>query len=134
MNMEIVFPGGKKVDAIYKGFTIRTDQPKYSGGDGSAPAPFDLFLASIGTCVGIYVLVFCQERSIPIEEVKLILQTERNKETKMIRKITIEIQLPSEFPEKYKEAMIKAAELCSVKKHLYNPPLFDIYTKTRETR
>lgn len=131
MNMEIVFPGRKKVDAIYENYTIKTDQPQISGGDGSAPAPFDLFLASIGTCAGIYVLSFCQTRDIPTEGIKLMLNTEKNLETKMIEKIKIEIQLPPEFPEKYKQAVVRSAELCAVKKHMVNPPVFDIYTIMR---
>jgi putative redox protein len=48
-QMEISFPGGQKVDAQYSGFTIHTDQPVEDGGDGSAPTPFSLFLASLGT-------------------------------------------------------------------------------------
>jgi len=129
MGMDIVFPAGKRVDAIYKGFTIKTDQSKNNGGDGSAPAPFDYFLASIGTCAGFYVLVFCQERGISTEGLKLVLNTEKNRKNGMINKITIEIQLPPEFPEKYKKSIIKSAELCAVTKHLYNPPEFYIYTK-----
>jgi len=53
MEMEITFPGGKKVNSTYKGFTVETDQPKDEGGDGSAPEPYDLFLSSIGTCTGV---------------------------------------------------------------------------------
>ena len=132
--MEILFPGGKKVDAIYKGFTIRTDQSRESGGEGSAPAPFDLFLASIGTCAGIFVLFFCQERGIPTEGVRVILRTEREREASMISKITIEIRLPPDFPEKYERAVIRSAELCAVKKHLEAPPLFEIYAKRGGTR
>lgn len=128
-DMEIIFPGGKKVDALYKGFRIQTDQSKRSGGTGSAPAPFDLFLSSIGTCAGIYVLSFCQERNIPADKIKLILRTERNRDSWMITKIEIEIQVPPDFPTKYKEAVIKAAELCTVTKHLYNPPGFEVYAK-----
>lgn len=128
MDMEIVFPGGKRVDTMYKGFTIKTDQPEHGGGDSSAPAPFDLFLASIGTCAGIYILSFCQARNIPTEGLKLIQRTQRNSETRMIDKITIEIHLPPGFPEKYRKSVIKSAELCAVKKHLHNPPAFDIYT------
>jgi len=131
-DMEIVFPGGKKVDAFYKGFKIETDQSERSGGKGLAPAPFDLFLTSIGTCAGIYVLSFCQERNIPTENIKLILRTERNRESWMITKIEIEIQVPPEFPTKYKEAVVKAAELCTVTKHIYNPPAFDVFTKIQE--
>ena len=55
MEMEIFFEGNKKVSANLNGTIIRTDQPLQAGGNGSAPAPFDLFLASIGTCAGIYV-------------------------------------------------------------------------------
>jgi putative redox protein len=122
MDMEIVFPGGKRVDALYKGFRIETDQPPHGGGEGSAPAPFDLFLASIGTCAGIYVLSFCQERGIPSEGLKLKLRTERDPQKRMISRIEIDIQLPQGFPEKYKDAVIRAADLCSVKKHLHEPP------------
>lgn len=127
--MKVIFPGGKRADAIYKGFTIRTDQSKHSGGDGSAPQPFDLFLASIGTCAGVYVLSFCKERGISAEGLSLILRTEKNKKTNMLEKISIEIQIPPEFPEKYKGAVIRAAELCAVTKHLFAPPKFDICTK-----
>jgi len=132
MDMEIVFPKGKRVNAIYKDFIIETDQSKNNGGEGSAPAPFDLFLASIGTCTGIYVLLFCQARHISTERIKLILRTEKDKETRMVSKINIEILLPPEFPEKYKDRIIRVAEQCSVKKHIQNPPLFNVYTKKIE--
>ncbi len=130
MEMLIVSPGGKKVNAFYKGFTIKTDQSKEYGGEGSAPEPFDMFLVSIGTCVGANVIVFCQKRGIPTEKIKLILQFLKNQKTRMIEKVTIEVQLPQEFPEKYKDALVRSAELCAVKKHLNNPPEFEIYAKT----
>ena len=126
MDMEISFPGGKKVDAKYKGFTIKTDQPIQEGGDGSAIDPFSLFLSSIGTCAGIFVLRFCQERNIPSDDLKLILRTKKNEETKMIEKIYLEIQAPKTFPDNYKKAAIKVAGLCKVKKHLENPPIIEI--------
>ncbi|MFW6122233.1 MAG: OsmC family protein [Petrotogales bacterium] len=129
MDMEINFPGGKKVDAIYKGFTIKTDQPEYAGGEGTAPEPFSLFLTSIGTCTGIYVLEFCQKRNISTHGLKMILRKEKNKKTYMIDKITIEIQLPKDFPDNYKNAILKTAGLCSVKKHLEKPPTIDISLK-----
>lgn len=129
MDMEIVLTGGKKVEARYKGYTIKTDQPEFAGGNNSAPSPFDLFLASIGTCAGFYVLSFCQERNIDTKEIKINLNIDRNNETKMVNNISIEIQIPSNFPEQYKKAVIKAAEQCTVKKHLLNPPEFKIHTK-----
>jgi len=126
MDMEIVFPGGKRVDALYKGFTIKTDQPAYAGGEESAPAPFDLFLASIGTCAGIYVLSFCRERNIPTQGARLVLRTERNPQNKMVTRIEIGIQLPEGFPDRYKEAVIRSAEMCAVRKHLQRPPNIEV--------
>ena len=128
-EMKISFPGGLRVDAEYKGFVIKTDQPVYSGGDGSAPAPFDLFLASIATCAGYYVLAFCNKREIPTEKAAVVMKTRRNPETKRIEKISIEIQLSPEFPEKYKKAVIKAVDSCTVKAHILNPPVFEVEAK-----
>jgi ribosomal protein S12 methylthiotransferase accessory factor len=128
-EMKISFPGGLRVDAEYRGFVIKTDQPAYSGGDGSAPAPFDMFLASIATCAGYYVLAFCNKREIPTEKAAVVMKTRRNPETKRIEKILIEIQLSPEFPEKYKKAVIKAVDSCSVKAHILNPPIFEVEAK-----
>ena len=124
--MEIRFPGGQRVDAYYKGFTIRTDQPEAEGGENSAPSPFDLFLSSIGTCAGFYVLNFCRERKISYQNIQLNLITERDQAKGLIGKIKIEIKLPAGFPEQYREAVVRAANLCTVKKHLVDPPDFQI--------
>ena len=129
-DMKIVFPGGKRVDAEYKGFTIKTDQSELGGGEGSAPAPFDLFLTSIGTCAGIYVLSFCQKRSIDASDVRLTMKTERDAETHMISKIVITIEVPEGFPEKYHSAVIRAADMCTVKKHLDKDVAVDISVET----
>ena len=129
MDMEITFPGGKKVDANYKNFTIKTDQSIIAGGENSAPAPFDYFLASIGTCAGIYVLSFCQQRKIPTDNIKLVQRLIIDELTKQIDTIVLEIQVPEDFPERYKNALIKSAKLCAVKKHIEQPPLFEISTK-----
>lgn len=127
-EMKVTFPGGKRVDASYKGFVIETDQPVYQGGGGSAPAPFDLFLASLATCAGWYVLSFCQQRKISLDGASVVLETERDPEAKMIARIIITIQLPPDFPDKYRGAVIKAANLCAVKKHMENPPTFTVIT------
>jgi ribosomal protein S12 methylthiotransferase accessory factor len=133
-DMEVAFPGGKKVIALYKGFIIETDQPEHAGGSGSAPSPFDLFLASIGTCVGYYVLSFCQERNLSTEGLKLDLDTQWDQKTGLVGKINIEIRLPAAFPEKYREAVRRAAELCAVKKHLQDPPQFEITATLAEPK
>jgi ribosomal protein S12 methylthiotransferase accessory factor len=126
MQMQITFPGNKRVDADYKGFTIQTDQPRDEGGDGTAPEPFDFFLASIGTCAGIYVLSFCRERGLSTEGLSLGLSFERDEKTWMVKKIRIEITVPPGIPQKYHKALVRSAGLCTVKKHLVTPPAFDI--------
>lgn len=128
MQMIITLDGNKKVNAEYKGMVIKTDQPQKAGGEGSAPEPFSLFLASIGTCAGIYVKSFCDQRGIPADDIKLIQTMNFNTDKKMIDSINIEIMLPDGFPEKYKDAVIKAAELCTVKKHLADPPGISVTT------
>ena len=125
-QMEIYFPGNLRVNADYRGFTIESDQAREEGGDASAPEPFDLFLSSIGTCAGVYVLYFCRERNIDTEGISLQLSFTRNESTHMIEKIDIRILLPDSFPEKYRSTVVRLAGMCSVKKHLFNPPAFDI--------
>ncbi len=132
MLMEITFPGGKRVDAQFNGMVIQTDQPISAGGTGTAPAPFDLFLVSIGTCAGIYVLGFCQSRGIRTEGIKIQQKMNYNPNTRMIDRIELEIFLPNDFPEKYRPAVINAAEICAVKKHLQNPPKLEITTKVAD--
>ncbi len=126
MTMEIVFPGNKKVNARYRGFTIETDQAREEGGDGSAPEPFDLFLSSMGTCAGIYVVYFCEERNIDTTGMKMFLTFDRNEQTHLIEKVNIQISLPPGFPEKYKSAVVKTAGLCTVKRNILNPPEFQV--------
>ncbi len=127
MEMEIFFEGNKKVSANLNGTIIRTDQPLQAGGNGSAPAPFDLFLASIGTCAGIYVKGFCDQRGIPSDNIKIIQHMQYDKESRLFSRIDLEIKLPAEFPEKYKDAVINVANLCAVKKHLNNPPEMEVF-------
>lgn len=131
MDMEVNFTGNKKVEAHWRGFSIVADQPKENGGDNSAPSPFDYFLISIGTCAGFYILAFCQERGISTDNIKIIQSLKRDKETHLVSEITIDIQLPTDFPDRYKNAIIKAAESCAVKKHIQNPPNFIIKTTAR---
>jgi len=122
MKMNIDFPGGQKVNAVFQGFIVKTDQPIDSGGNGSAPEPFSLFLSSIGTCTGIYVLRFCQERNLPTEKLQLVLDAHWNDEINLLDTIDITINTPPLFPEKYKKTLIKVAKLCTVKRQLENPP------------
>jgi ribosomal protein S12 methylthiotransferase accessory factor len=126
--MIVRFPGSKRVDAEYEGFTIRTDQSPRAGGEGSSPQPFDLFLASIATCAGIYVKGFCDSRGISTEGLGLAMQIVPDPATRRIGRLVLEIHLPEDFPETHREAVIRAADLCAVKKHIQDPPAFEIRT------
>jgi putative redox protein len=122
MEMIIDFPGGSRVDAHFGNFTVATDQLPVA----SAPSPFEIFLASIGTCAGIYVLGFCQQRQLPTDGIRIVERIDYNTVTRMVDTIGLEIQVPSDFPEKYRDSLIRSAELCAVKKHLEKPPRFEI--------
>ena len=126
--MIISFPGGARVDAEYGPYVIRTDQPPQGGGEGSAPAPFTLFLASIGTCAGIYVLGFCKQRGLPTDGIRIVQRTERDAKTGLIGTIGIDIEVPDGFPAKYHDTLVRAANQCAVKKHMEHAPVFEVRT------
>lgn len=125
-DIEVTFGEGKRVDARVGELVVRTDQPVALGGDGSAPAPFELFLASIATCAGIYVLGFCQARGLPTAGLSLVQKTEYDETTKLPSRIRLELGLPPGFPEKYRSAIVRAAEGCKVKKTLAAAPVFEV--------
>ena len=129
MDMIIDFPGGARVDAHFRGHDLPTDQPPQGGGEDAAPMPFELFLASIGTCAGIYILGFCRQRGIPTDGIRIVQKNFASPSTGMIEKIGLEIQVPPTFPKQYYDALIRSADLCKVKKSLENPPKFEIVTK-----
>lgn len=132
MDMIIDFPGGARVNAHYGPYTIMTDQPPAGGGRGEAPTPFALFLASMGTCAGIYVLGFCKQRGLPTEGIRIVQRMHRDLQTGLIGQVEFEIQVPPTFPEKYHSSLVRSAQLCAVKKHLENSPEFEIATKVVE--
>jgi putative redox protein len=128
MNMKITFPGGLAVNAAFKGFTVKTDQRAEHGGGGTAPEPFDLFLASLGTCAGLYALRFCEQRGIDTRGLGLTLTTETDLEGKRLALMRLEIELPAGFPEKYSEAIIRSVDQCAVKRQIIEPPRFEVAT------
>jgi putative redox protein len=129
--MEIIvdFPGGLKVDAHFDGFTVSSDQPEKGGGDNSAPSPFLIFLASIANCAGFYVLSFCKKHDLSVEGIRVVQRMTSDPVTHLVTLIEIEIQVPSSFPSKYYDALVRAADLCKVKQHLEAPPAFKTFTK-----
>ena len=122
MDIAVSFPGGKRVDAAFGSHVVRTDQSLEHGGAGAAPEPFDLFLASLATCAGIYVLGFCQARGIPTDGLRITQRSTTDEATKRLTNVELLIEVPPDFPAKYKDAVVRAAEGCRVKKTLLAPP------------
>ena len=130
MEITLTFPGNKKTLARVGDFEVLTDQPVMAGGDGAATTPFALFLTSIVSCAGIFLVHFCQKRDIPTDNIKIVQRVERNPETGRIDRISLDIVVPDDFPDKYRNALINTVDLCSVKKTMLDPPEFDVRTVT----
>lgn len=129
MELTVTFPGGKRVDAQILGHTIKTDQAPEAGGEGTAPEPYLLFLASLGTCAGIYVLSFCQRRGLSTEGIFLRQRMDFDPSGGRLERVTLAIHVPPSFPGKYRDALVRAADQCAVKKVLFDPPAFEIHTE-----
>jgi putative redox protein len=130
MSIQVTFPQGVQVAASYKGHTVLTDQPLSAGGTDAAPSPFDLFLLSIATCAGFYALRFCQEREIDTEGLAVELSPMRGEGSKKIETLRIDVRTPEGFPEKYVEAIKRAVDQCAVKRHIIEPPAFEVVVAT----
>ncbi len=131
-TVKIEFPGGKKVNARIGGFLIQTDQSVKAGGEASAPEPFDHFLASIATCAGVYALGFCNSRDLPTDGMDVEMVCERDPRKKMFTRMSLHLTLPAGFPEKYRAGIVRAMELCAVKRHIMDAPEFSVELHTQE--
>ena len=127
-EISVTFPGGRRVDASVGNHVVRTDQPRDNGGEDTAPAPFTLFLASIATCAGIYVLGFCQKRDLPTDGIRLRQRMRYDPETGGLAGVDIDIEVPPAFPEKYHQALVRVADQCAVKKAIAAQPRFQVRT------
>jgi ribosomal protein S12 methylthiotransferase accessory factor len=114
--------GGARTETEVGPFTIVTDQARHSGGEGSAPSPFSVFLATIGACAGAYVHAFCRPRGLPAENIRIVQTMTTDPATGMVTNVDLVIQLPADFPEKYREPLLRTVEHCTIKKHLETPP------------
>jgi len=125
-EINVTFPANLAVEASVGDFTIRTDQPEKSGGDNSAPSPSALFITSVATCAGYFALKFCRARKIDTTGMRLTMQYDWDKELKRYPKMSIQLELPDGFPEKYRGAIIKAMDQCAVKRSILQPPEFEM--------
>lgn len=127
-DVKVTFPGGIKVAAEVGGYTVVADHSKETGGDGSAPNPFELFLSSIATCTGMTILAFCKNKGIDTTDLKMELNVEKNDDGDVVKIIT-EVTRPKDFPERYIGAIEHIAGACRVKRHIENAPEFEIVVK-----
>ncbi len=128
-ELKVRFGSGLEVDVEYRGFVVKTDQPVRDGGGGTGLSPFDYFLVSLAACAGFYALAFCRERKISVEGLGVTMSAEREEVSKMIDKVTITVDLPAHFPDKYRLALVKAVDHCTVKAHILRAPQFEIVTR-----
>ncbi len=127
-EMIVTFPGGKRVNTRIGAHEIRTDQPVSGGGEDSAPSPFALFLAALGTCAGIFVAGFCQKRGLSTEGIQLRQRNHFDPESGVLARVELDIEVPPEFPEKYRDALVRVADQCSVKRAIQAQPAFEVRT------
>jgi len=125
MEIQIKFNKNFQIEADIEGTKIMSDQSKDSGGDGTAPNPYQYFIASIGLCVAHYVNAFCKQRDISTEDIKITEQVSVDPSSGKTMFNSI-IKLPASFPDKYREALLKTAEGCKVKKTIQSLPEFKL--------
>jgi ribosomal protein S12 methylthiotransferase accessory factor len=121
----VTIPGGRRVDAQLGKHLVRTDQPVDNGGEDSAPSPFQHFLAAIGTCAGIFIQGFCQKRGLPTDGIRIV-ERPSYAEDGTLSRVDLDIQVPASFPEKYREALVRVADQCSVKRAIQAQPVFQV--------
>jgi ribosomal protein S12 methylthiotransferase accessory factor len=119
----ITLDGKRRVTAHVGGHQIHTDQPVSNGGEDSAPSPFDLFLASLGACAGIFVQGFCATRGIDTSGIR-IHEWPRYDAQGILKSVELAIDLPAGFPVRYHEPLLRAVEQCSVKRAIAAKPAF----------
>ncbi len=127
-ELVVTLPGGKRVDAHLGGHVVRTDQPVSFGGEDSAPSPFNLFLAAIGTCAGIYVAGFCQKRGLSTDGIRIVQRSHLDPQGGALVRVDLDIEVPPGFPERYRDALVRVADQCAVKKAIQAQPVFEVRT------
>ena len=126
MKIDIALLEGQKLQASFGKHQIISDQSVSAGGDEFYPEPFDYFLASMPLCAAFYIRKFCEARDISTEGITLSQEHSTIGEDKFRKAFSIKVSLPKDFPEKYKKAVLAAANSCTVKKVVQAMPEFNI--------
>ncbi|MEO8504163.1 MAG: OsmC family protein [Acidobacteriota bacterium] len=126
LRIRVSFPGNLRVAAQFGSHRVETDQGLEAGGENAAPTPFELFLVSLATCAGYFALEFCRSRELSTEGLELALETNLDAAGRRVERVRIVLALPADFPEKYRAALARSVDLCTVKRHLLDPPAVDL--------
>ncbi|WP_372597134.1 OsmC domain/YcaO domain-containing protein [Amphritea sp.] len=128
MEIKVNFLDNLRLEAKFDDFTITADQPIRYKGDGSAPSPFDYFLASSALCAAYFVKVYCNARDIPTEDIRLSQSNIVDPENRYNQIFQIRVELPESISEKDRIGILRSIERCTVKKVVQEGPEFKIET------
>ncbi|MED5294693.1 MAG: OsmC domain/YcaO domain-containing protein, partial [Pseudomonadota bacterium] len=128
MEIKVNFLDNLRLEAKFDDFTVVTDQPIRYKGDGSAPSPFDYFLASSALCAAYFVKVYCVARDIPTENIRLSQNNIVDPENRYNQIFKIQVELPEDLSDKDRQGILRSIERCTVKKVVQTGPEFQIET------
>ncbi|WP_417659830.1 OsmC domain/YcaO domain-containing protein [Pseudidiomarina sp.] len=126
MEIKVNFLDNLRLEAKFDDFTVVTDQPIRYKGDGSAPSPFDYFLASSAMCAAYFVKVYCVARDIPTENIRLSQNNIVDPENRYNQIFKIQVELPDDISEKDRQGILRSIDRCTVKKVVQTGPEFQI--------
>lgn len=126
MEIKVNFLDNLRLEAKFDDFSVIADQPIRYKGDGSAPGPFDYFLASSALCAAYFVKVYCNARNIPTDDIRLSQNNIIDPENRYQQTFKIQVELPESLSDKDKEGIIRSIDRCTVKKTIQQGPEFDI--------
>jgi putative redox protein len=126
MQVDVNFPSPDRVEARCKQLRMEIGPPPDQGGDPEAYGPFDMLLCALATCTGYAVLAFLDQRGFSTADAGLRIEAERNPDSHLLDKVSMEIRVPDGFPDKYKDAVVRATDRCFIKAQLGHKPDFEI--------
>ncbi|MDU9394022.1 OsmC domain/YcaO domain-containing protein [Pseudomonas japonica] len=126
MEIKVNFLDNLRLEAKFDDFTVIADQPIRYKGDGSAPGPFDYFLASSALCAAYFVKLYCQTRDIPTDNIRLSQNNIVDPENRYAQIFKIQVELPADISEKDRQGILRSIDRCTVKKVVQTGPEFII--------
>ena len=126
MEIRVSFLNNLRLEARFDDFTITTDQPIRYKGDGTAPSPFDYFLASSALCAAYFVKVYCLSRDIPTDDIQVSQNNVLDPENRYNQTFQIQVELPSSISERDRAGILRSIDRCTVKKVIQQTPVFKI--------